>query len=340
MTTAAEKYSNVTLSFNHKLTEGDLENGTLKFLNTITHETFQVNADLIIGADGAYSTVRKIMMKQPGFDFSQTYIKHGYIELNIPPRMIDKNDPAKGYEFSISPSHFHIWPRGTFMMIAMPNDDFSFTGNLFAPLEILNGLNTPENIMKFFKDQFPDVLLLLEDHQELINHFLSIKPKPLISIKATPYHTSKSLLLGDAAHAMVPFYGQGMNSAFEDVLILNELMDLYDEDMSQVLPAFSKKRCSDAHAICDLAMYNYVEMRDLVLKKSFLIRRNLDSNLHKLWPNSWIPLYFMITFTRIGFRDCIALRSWQDKIVQRSLWFLGTIATLGALIISIMAHAS
>ncbi|XP_034934956.1 kynurenine 3-monooxygenase isoform X2 [Chelonus insularis] len=332
---AADKYPSVTLIFNKKLVEADLDLGKLKFLDTNTKKILNVEAELIIGADGAHSTVRKMMLKRPGFDFSQTYIEHGYVELNIPPHLIDKNHPEKGFKFCMSPKHLHIWPRGTFMMIAMPNDDFTFTGNLFAPLKILNGLDTPEKLVQFFTEEFPDILPLLGSTQVLIDNFFSIKPKTLISIKCNPYHMGKSLILGDAAHAMVPFYAQGMNAAFEDVLILNELMDIYDEDMSKVLPEFSKARCADAHAICDLAMYNYIEMRELVMKKSFRLRRNIDTLLHRLWPNGWIPLYNTIHFTRMGFRRCIENRSWQDMVIQRCMWGLFILVTLGILLLSI-----
>ncbi|CAG5107845.1 Similar to kh: Kynurenine 3-monooxygenase (Anopheles gambiae) [Cotesia congregata] len=332
---AADEYPSVTLFFNHKLLEADLDNGKLKFSKTNTQEVIEVEADLIIGADGAHSTVRKMMLKRPGFDFSQTYIEHGYVELNIPPRMIDEKNPERGHEFCMSSNHLHIWPRGTFMMIAMPNDDHSFTGNIFAPLDILNGLDTPKKVIDFFTEQFPDVVPLIGSHQTLVDNFFMVKPKSLISIKCNPYHMGKSIILGDAAHAMVPFYAQGMNAAFEDVVILNELMDLYNEDMSKVLPAFSKKRCADAHAICDLAMYNYIEMRELVLKKSFLMRRTIDTFLHWMCPDNWLPLYNSIHFSRMGFRDCVKNRAWQDKILQRCMWFLFTAIALGILFTSL-----
>ncbi|XP_011311791.1 kynurenine 3-monooxygenase [Fopius arisanus] len=320
---AADQYSSVTLIFNKKLIDADLDHGKLKFIDTNNREIVEVNADLIIGADGAYSTVRRTMMKRPGFDFSQTYIEHGYVEVNIPPRMIDEKHSNKGVQFCMSSKHLHIWPRGSFMMIAMPNDDYTFTGNLFAPLEILNSLDTPEKLVKFYEQEFPDVLPIIGNKQALIDTFFTAKPKTLISIKCSPYHCGKSIILGDAAHAMVPFYAQGMNAAFEDVVLLDELLDHYKDDINKALPAFSRHRCSDAHAICDLAMYNYIEMRDLVMRKSFVARRNLDTILHRLWPNSWLPLYSTIHFSRMKFRDCIANREWQNKVLSRCLWCLG-----------------
>ncbi|XP_015589862.1 kynurenine 3-monooxygenase isoform X2 [Cephus cinctus] len=256
---AAETYPGLELHFNEKLVDVDLDRGKMKLLNTRTKVTSNVEADLIVGADGAYSTVRKSMIKRPLFDFSQTYIEHGYIEIYIP--------PSRDNDFAMSDGNLHIWPRGEFMMIALPNEDRSFTGNLFAPFETLRALDTPENLLNFYEDQFPDVLPLI-GREKLVKDFFSSEPKTLISIKCKPYHVGKTaLIIGDAAHAMVPFYAQGMNAGFEDVIILDKLMELYDSDLSKVLPAFSETRCQNAHAICDLAMYNYVEVFFQILRK-------------------------------------------------------------------------
>ncbi|XP_023288066.1 kynurenine 3-monooxygenase isoform X2 [Orussus abietinus] len=315
---AAEKYPNVHLKFNEKLLDADLDAGRMKFLDTKTNIIEETHADLIIGGDGAYSTVRKIMMKRPRFNFSQTYIEHGYVEIYIP--------PGKNNEYLMSNNHLHIWPRGEFMMIALPNDDKSFTGNLFAPFDILLRLNTAENIIEFYQKQFPDVVPLI-GKERLLEIFLSSEPKTLISVKCKPFHVGNTaLLVGDAAHAMVPFYAQGMNAGFEDVLILDELMERYNSDLSKVLPAFSKIRCDDAHAICDLAMYNYIEMRDLVRKRSFLFRKYLDTILQKLFPKTWIPLYSTVHFTRMEFCKCISNKAWQDKILRRIFWCLAAVS--------------
>ncbi|XP_026296051.1 kynurenine 3-monooxygenase isoform X8 [Apis mellifera] len=224
---AAEKYSEVSLHFNKKVVDADLDDGKLTILDTRTRKIEKAKADLIIGADGAYSIIRRTMAKKPRFNCSQTYIEHGYLELFVPS---GKNNECK------------------------------------------------------------------------------------------PYHVGKTtLLLGDAAHAMVPFYAQGMNTGFEDVLLLDELMERYNSDFSKVLPKFSELRCEDAHAICDLAMYNYVEMRDLVRKKSFLVRKYIDTFLYKRIPKTWIPLYSTIHFSRMRFRDCIANKQWQDKVGRNTM---------------------
>ncbi|XP_076628692.1 kynurenine 3-monooxygenase cn isoform X2 [Colletes latitarsis] len=309
---AAEKYPEVSLLFNKKLVDADLENGKLKILDTITEAIENVEADLIIGADGAYSTVRRIMTKRPLFDCSQTYIEHGYVELFVP--------AGKDNKYAMSGDHLHIWPRGGFMMIALPNDDCTFTGNIFAPFATLDKLKTPKALLDFYDEQFPDLLPLI-GREKLAKDYFERQPKTLISIKCKPYHVGRTaLLVGDAAHAMVPFYAQGMNAGFEDLLLLDELMERYDSDFSKVLPKFSELRCDDAHAICDLAMYNYVEMRDLVNRKSFHFRKQLDTFLHRRIPNTWIPLYSTIHFSRMKFRDCISNKEWQDKILRRTVW--------------------
>ncbi|XP_044011575.1 kynurenine 3-monooxygenase [Aphidius gifuensis] len=332
---AADQYQTVTLIFNKKLINANLDEGKLEFIDTITSEIINIKADFIIGADGAYSTVRKTMMKRPGFNFSQTYIEHGYIELNIPAKKIDELNSNSKVEFCMSSNHLHIWPRGTFMMIALPNDDYTFTGNLFAPLEILNSLDTAEKLLNFYEKEFPDLITIIGGRDILMNNLSMIKPKPLISIKCNIYNAGKSLIIGDAAHAMVPFYAQGMNTAFEDVLVLNELMDLYNDNLEKVLPAFSQIRCPDAHAICDLAMYNYIEMRELVMKKSFILRRKLDTVLYWIFGKRWTPLYNTVHFSRMNFRDCMENKSWQDKIIQRSFWCLSASFSLAVLFISI-----
>ncbi|KAG7213542.1 hypothetical protein KM043_002800 [Ampulex compressa] len=314
---AAEKYPNVNIYFNKKLVEADLDNGKLKFLDTKTQTVDDVETDLILGADGAYSTIRKIMAKRPLFNCSQTYIEHGYVELFVP--------AGKNKEYVMSGSHLHIWPRGDFMMIAMPNEDCTFTGNIFAPFATFDKLKTPDSLLTFYEEQFPDILKMI-GKEKLVKDFFSREPKTLISIKCKPYHVGKTaLIVGDAAHAMVPFYAQGMNTGFEDILLLDELMERYNSDFSVVLPKFSELRCEDAHAICDLAMYNYVEMRDLVTRKSFLLRKYLDTFLHSLMPNIWIPLYSTVHFSRMGFRDCMTNKEWQDKTLKGIFWCVAVV---------------
>lgn len=230
-------------------------------------------------------------------------------------------------------NYLHIWPRGEFMMIALPNQDRTWTVTLFMPFAKFKLLDTSETLLAFFQKYFPDSIELIGE-KKLVNDFFKATPSPLVSIKCHPYHVSdRAVIIGDAAHAMVPFYGQGMNAGFEDCFILNELMERYEDNLQTVLPEFTKIRYKDAHAICDLAMYNYVEvnlisiyrkqiievyctfqMRDLVNKKSFRLRKKLDDFLYWLLPDIWVPLYNSVSFTRMGYQTCVNNRQWQDKV--------------------------
>ncbi|KAI8788552.1 kynurenine 3-monooxygenase [Biomphalaria glabrata] len=276
MLSASEKFPNVEMHFSHKLTTCNFETGEATFDNEQGQKVSK-QFDLIIGCDGAYSAVRKQMMKLSRFDYQQTYIPHGYMELKILP----------------------------------------------------NSRNEKSSSSSFFKAEFPDAVPLI-GQQSLIETFMSRKALPFITIKCHPYHVNdKAVILGDAAHAMVPFYGQGINCGMEDCIILDELLDQYNNDFSKALPAYTNKRNPDTKAICDLAMYNYIEMRSKVNTTSFLIRKNLDNLLFKIFPKTWVPLYTMVSFTRIGYQEAIQRREWQDKILTRCLAVLAISGMVG-----------
>lgn len=268
-----------------------------------TNEQFETTADIILAADGAHSTIRNVMQQQPLFELNQTYIDHGYIELTIPSERGAK----------MTPNHLHIWPRGNFMMIALPNGDESWNVILFMPFKIFSTLTTQEQLLNFFESTFTDALELL-DGKQLCEVFFKIKPSYLVSIKCHPYHYGRFLLIGDAAHAMVPFYGQGMNAGFEDCILLREVLYECDFNVLKALEQFSVRRKDDAYAICDLAMYNYVEMRDLVTKQWFYLRKILDELLYAVVPKIWVPLYYSVTFTRMRYSDCKRSQQWQNQV--------------------------
>ncbi|XP_058067187.1 kynurenine 3-monooxygenase [Anopheles bellator] len=309
---AAEKYPNIHLNFNHKLVSADLDEGHFSMIDPTTKEIKNSQADLIVGCDGAYSAVRKEIIKRPRYDFSQTYIEHGYLELCIP--------PLPNGEFAMPHNYLHIWPRGKFMMIALPNQDRTWTVTLFMPFTHFNSITDADSLLSFFRQYFPDAIDLI-GRERLIKDFFKIKPQSLVMIKCRPYHVgTKALIVGDAAHAMVPFYGQGMNAGFEDCSLLTELFSKYGTDLGRILPEFSERRWADAHSICDLAMYNYIEMRDLVTKRSYLLRKKLDEILFWLLPNTWVPLYNSVSFSHMPYSQCIANRAWQDKILTRAIY--------------------
>ncbi|XP_068087882.1 kynurenine 3-monooxygenase [Hyperolius riggenbachi] len=306
---AAEKYSNVKIHFEHKLKDCNVESATMVFqskLGSVTH----TNTDLIVGCDGAFSVVRKQFMKRTRFNYSHVYIPHGYKELTIFP---------KNGEFVMEPNYLHIWPRNTFMMIALPNLDKTFTCTLFMPFEEFEKLHTDDQVLDFFKTYFPDSLNLIEE-ENLKRDFFLLPPQALISVKCSSFCLdNKCVLMGDAAHAVVPFYGQGMNAGFEDCLVFSELMDQYNNDFEICIPEFSRLRVPDAHAISDLAMYNYKEMRAHVNSKWFLFRKSLDNFLNTIMPSTFIPLYTMVTFSRIRYHKVILHWKKQNKVVNAGL---------------------
>ncbi|XP_064293128.1 kynurenine 3-monooxygenase isoform X2 [Plodia interpunctella] len=319
----SDKYKNVEKYFNHKLVEANLKRGSLQFLKTDTKETIEVQADLIIGADGAFSAVRRAMMKEPLFDYSQTYIEHGYLELCIPS---DQNG-----SFQMPANYLHIWPRGNFMMIALPNQDCSWTVTLFMPFSYFKNLDSEERLMEFFQQYFPDSIPLI-GKKKLIEDFFAGSPSPLVSVKCRPYNISeKALIIGDAAHAVVPFYGQGMNAGFEDCTILDRMFQKYDDDVAKVLEEYSRTRWVDTFAISDLAVYNYIEMRDLVTRPSYRLRKALDDFIFWLLPVTWVPLYNSVTFSTMPYSQCVKNREWQNKVLLSTFLAIGgmfTIATV------------
>ncbi|XP_030052278.1 kynurenine 3-monooxygenase isoform X1 [Microcaecilia unicolor] len=318
--TAAEKYPNTTMHFEHKLHNCNVELGTVTFLRK-NKETVEATCDLIVGCDGAFSAVRKQFMRQPRFNYSQVYISHGYKELTIPP---------KNGDFAMEPNYLHIWPRNTFMMIALPNLDRSFTCTLFMPFEDFEKLSTGDEVLDFFKTHFPDSIPLIGE-QALKQDYFLLPPQAMISVKCSSFHmNSKCVLMGDAAHAVVPFYGQGMNAGFEDCLVFAELMDQYHNDLRICLLEFSRLRVPDAHAISDLAMYNYKEMRAHVNSRWFLFRKYLDTFLHLLLPSTIVPLYTMVTFSRRRYHEVVQKWKWQNKVINRGLFFVGMTAAFGS----------
>uniref|UniRef100_A0A8C9R7Y6 Kynurenine 3-monooxygenase n=1 Tax=Scleropages formosus TaxID=113540 RepID=A0A8C9R7Y6_SCLFO len=283
-------------------------------------EEVQVNADFVVGCDGAFSVVRRQFLRQSRFNYSQTYIPHGYMELTMP--------PLDG-QFALAPNFLHIWPRNTFMMIALPNLDKTFTCTLFMPFDEFDKITTGEQVLDLFQTYFPDAVPLI-GADALKRDYFRLPAQAMVSVKCSPYHIGDScVLMGDAAHAMVPFYGQGMNAGFEDCLVFDELMDQLNDDFGAVLPEFSRVRVPDAQAIVDLAMYNYIEMRAHVNSRWFRFRKHLDNFLHFLMPTTMIPLYTMVTFTRTRYHEALKRWHWQNKVGIRLHFHYNIIAPIG-----------
>ena len=305
--TEAEKIG-VEFRFEQWITNVDLEKTQIHIgspQSTVDSRPF----DFIIGSDGAFSAVRSALQLTDRFDYAQDYIDHGYKELHIP--------AGVSGAFLLEKNALHIWPRESFMMIALPNQDGSFTCTLFFPFEgsvSFDKLKTNKDITDFFQKIFPDANALMP---ELQFDFQQNPTSSLVTVKCFPWVRNKTLLIGDAAHAIVPFFGQGMNAGFEDCRILNQLLDTHKDDWDEVLPAFQDLRKADADAIAQLALDNFIEMRDLVGDADFLLRKKIEAKLHELFPNQWIPLYSMVTFhDHIRYSDAYATGQKQKRIMD------------------------
>lgn len=308
----AESHKNVKIHFNIKCLSVDFEKTRAYFKNYITKEEFSTHADVIFGADGAGSVLRKsyYLEKKFLFNYSQQYLSHGYKELEIP------GDEEGNHR--ISKDHLHIWPRGQYMLIALPNLDGSFTVTLFLGNEegtySFESLSSEQKIIDFFQKQFPDALSLIPN---IADEFANNPTGALGTVKCSPWHyKGNTLLIGDAAHAIVPFYGQGMNASFEDVFVLDEVLNEFEGDWNTVFKVYQKRRKQDTDAIGDLAVENYYEMRDHVANPIFKIKRKIEMDLEKLFPTTYFSKYSMVTFNEnIGYHSAMTKGRAQDKVL-------------------------
>jgi kynurenine 3-monooxygenase len=298
------------LFFNQKCFDVDLENPKLIFENTIDSKISNVSCDLIIGADGAFSAIRTKMMKQDRFQYSQYYIEHGYKELLIPAN-------ADG-SHKIEKNALHIWPRGNFMLIALPNLDGSYTCTLFSPFEgkdSFKELKTPQDITKFFNSVFKDFTPLIPD---LVEQFLHNPTASLGIFKCFPWNVKDfCVLIGDSAHATVPFYGQGMNASFEDCRVLDDLIEEHEGDMLRTLNKFSQIRKPNGDGVQDLSLHNFIVMRDKTADPIFLLQKKIEQKFAQLYPEKWLPLYSMVSFSNISYAEAWVIGMEQEKLMSK-----------------------
>ena len=277
-----------------------------------------VKAGMIFGADGAYSAARlQHLLHHEKFDYSQYYIDCGYKELSIP--------AGKKGEFLLEKNALHIWPRKDYMLIALPNLDGSFTCTLFFPFEgelSFEKLDSNEKVMEFFEQTFPDVVDLIPD---LAEQFADNPVSSLVTVKCFPWvRADKFALIGDAAHAIVPFFGQGMNAGFEDCRILDELIDKQGDDWKNILAAYQASRKPDTDAIADLAINNFTEMRDKTADPKFLLQKKIEARLHEKFPDKWIPAYSQVTFSpNIRYSEALKRGQRQEAIMQEVMQMPG-----------------
>lgn len=298
------------LKFGYRSTEVNLKTNQVTLRHTESGEIITVQPDILLGADGAFSAVRQAMQRTDRFNYSQHYIEYGYKELSIPPT-------ATG-GFHLEKNALHIWPRGNYMLIALPNGDGSFTCTLFFPFEgdvSFEKLTSESAISEFFRQNFPDAVPFMPN---LLQEFSENPTSSLITVRCNPWtYGGKVGLVGDAAHAIVPFYGQGMNAGFEDCRILTELLDKHAGNWAATFKDYEKARIDNANAIADLALMNFVEMRDFVANPAFLLRKKIEAHLHQLFPDEWMPLYTMVTFSDLPYSEALRIGRIQDKIMQR-----------------------
>ncbi len=306
---AAQKLPNVRVLFDHRCVDVDLDRPSARLVHTVTNAETVVESDLLIGVDGAFSAVRKSMQRLERFDYRQDYLRHGYKELTIP--------PGPGGEFRMEREALHIWPRRSFMMIALPNPDGSFTCTLFYPFEgaaSFDALRTDDDVRRFFANEFPDAVPLMPT---LLADYRANPTGAMVTVRCRPWqHQGKVAIVGDAAHAVVPFYGQGMNAAFEDVVALDESFQQHGPDWRRVFEEYEKSRKANCDALADLAIGNFIEMRDKTASRSFRLRKKVERALHTVFPWWYLPLYGMVSFSCIPYAEAVRRAKRQDRWVM------------------------
>ncbi len=306
--TAAERHG-VEIIFNARCTDINVESASATF-ELPTGEVILSEADVLFGADGAFSAVRSNLQVRDRFNYSQHYIDHGYKELHIPA------DDAGG--FRLEKNVLHIWPRRSFMMIGLPNPDGSFTLTLFFAHNgspSFEELTTREAVMEFFNEQFPNAVPMMPT---LLDDFFTNPESSLVTVRCSPWvFNGKVALIGDAAHAIVPFYGQGMNCGFEDCNVLIECLEHHHGNWDQTLETYARLRKPAGDAIADLALENFIEMRDKVADARFLWRKKIEAWIHEQYPAKLIPLYTMVTFSaHIPYNEALRIGREQDVLME------------------------
>lgn len=317
---AADREPLIRVFFGRRCTRVDFERREAEVVDIASAEKSVVRFETSIGADGAFSAVRLSMQMREGFNYSQTYESHGYKELTIPARAGEGDGvslPGAEGRFRMKKGALHIWPRRSYMMIALPNADGSFTCTLFAPFDGPDGLRTvrtPAEVRAYFDQRFPDAVPLMPT---LEADFLNNPTGSLATVRCFPWHVGDAaVLVGDAAHAVVPFYGQGMNASFEDVVALAEEIESHHGDLAGAYGAYGDRRKPNADAIADLALANFVEMRDKVGSPAFLRRKKWEQRFAR-WFRWYTPLYTMVSFTTIPYAEAVERSRAQEARVRR-----------------------
>jgi kynurenine 3-monooxygenase len=325
---AAQRYPNVRVHFNHRCTNVDLNSATVELVSETAARAPQrrggdapvaeitARGDAVIGVDGAFSAVRKSMQREiANFQYDESYLAHGYKELTIP--------PGPQGTWQMEKNALHIWPRKSFMMIALPNPDGSFTCTLFWEFKGPRSfamMKTDDDVRRFFEEEFQDAVLLMPT---LLEDFRDNPTGSLVTIRCAPwFYRDKTCLVGDAAHAVVPFYGQGMNAAFEDCVVLDECLEEFPDKRELAFAEYFRRRKENADALAALAIGNFIEMRDRTASKTFRAKKKLDHSLEAALPGIYLPLYTMVTFTLIPYAQAARRAKRQDLVIYTTLLIL------------------
>lgn len=304
----ADQYENIHMYFDHKCVHANLETNEMTFVNA-QGETVKVVSDVVLSTDGAFSAVRDAMIRYPRYNFSQSYENYGYKELEIVP---DSNG-----NFQMDVNSLHIWPRSSFMMIALPNPGGNFTCTLFMPYDgevSLSNLQTKEQVSEFFNTYFADAVPMMPN---LVDDFFNNPTGHLATMRCYPWVKNNVALMGDSAHAVVPFYGQGMNCSFEDCVVLDECIEKFAGDWSMILDQYQKSRKPNADAIANLALQNFIEMRDLVGSPEFLHKKHVEHDLVELYSDIYKSQYERVTFSNDGYLDALNWGAKNDALLEK-----------------------
>ena len=306
----AAEAAGATIHFEQRCTGFDPATGAIELRDEQSGVQTIVDSGVVIGCDGSASAIRSEMLRMARVNFSQQYLDYGYKELTIPAGPDGKH--------LLETHALHIWPRGNFMLIALPNIDGTFACILFLPFEGTESFEKLINrgdVLQFFESRFPDALRLMP---QLAENYFANPTGSMVTIKCLPWHVEgKSLLLGDAAHAIVPFFGQGLNCGFEDCTCLLELIDHHGPDWPRVFKEFEEKRKVNTDAIADMAIENFVEMRDRVADPRFLFRKKVELALEGRYPRQFVPKYAMVTFHRIPYSVALARGIIQERMLTQ-----------------------
>jgi kynurenine 3-monooxygenase len=303
----AEQTGRVTFFFQHPCHNIDFEKGEITYGHPGGTEITESTVG-ILGCDGANSAVRMSMQKSTRLNYQQQYLEHGYKELSVPP---DEDGSHK-----LSPDALHIWPRGSYMMIALPNPDGTFTCTLFLAYDgapSFNQLRSKSDVRAFFQANFADLIPLMPRYEE---EFFENPTSSLVTLRCSPWTKGSALLLGDSAHAIVPFYGQGMNACFEDCRLLNAALAEHEDEWVAAIKAFGSARKPDADAIADLALDNFVEMRDSTADPIFARKRELELQLEEAYPDRFFSKYRLVTFSHLPYHVARDRGRAQDSFLM------------------------